>query len=160
MDDRAWARHANPWSGYTRAVGSIGVFFTAWSLYWIGWWGFVPLTIAVLWTWLNPRLFPPPNNTESWMTKGALGERVFLNRRLVSIPAGYLSATIIINGFSFAFLLICAYGFLTQNFWAAFAGWHAAVMAKIWWVDRMVRLWELMRDKDDLYRRWNNAEWT
>ncbi|MBX9255391.1 hypothetical protein H1Q63_15855 [Desmonostoc muscorum CCALA 125] len=47
-----------------------------WSRVWLGWWSLIPVTIAVLWMWLNPRIFPKPQSTYHWISKGVLGERV------------------------------------------------------------------------------------
>ena len=160
MNPMAWARHANPWSVYSRFAGSVFVFFAAWSLHWIGWWSLAPIAVAVLWTWLNPKLFSPPATASSWAARGVLGERAFLNRQQVAIPAEHVQVAWVATGFSGAFLAIGIYGLVVEDFWAAFTGWHAAVLSKIWFVDRMVWLWEEVKDKHPLYAAWDRADWT
>mgnify|MGYP003630221037 CR=1 FL=1 len=34
----------------------------------------------------QPRIFPVPVSTDSWTSKGALGERVWINRKTLPIP--------------------------------------------------------------------------
>jgi hypothetical protein len=36
------------------------------------------LVAALVWTVLNPVVFPPPESTSSWMTRGVLAEREWL----------------------------------------------------------------------------------
>lgn len=159
MTDAVWARHANPLSAYTRFIGGVAIFFVLWSVYWIGWRAIAPIALAAAWTWLNPRLFPPPKTTTSWATKGVPGERAYLNRASVPIPDGHDRSAAITTGFAIFFMSICVLGFATRSFWAAFAGWHAAMLSKMWFVDRMVWLWEQMEDAHPVYRAWARAEW-
>lgn len=159
MDDRAWAKHANPLSGYSRLGGGTIIFLALWSPFWIGWTSIAPIALALFWIWINPRLFQPPKTADAWVTKGVLGERVFLNRKNIPIPAGHERAAWITTAISILFFAITVYGFFTRNFWAAFAGWHGAILGKIWFVDRMVWLWETMKDKDPQYAAWARADW-
>ena len=160
MHEADWARHANPLSGWTRILGGPVVFFALWSPRWIGWWSIAVIAAAAFWVWINPRLFPPPETADAWATKGVLGERVFLNRDQVAIPLGYRRAAWATTALSGGFFAIAVYGFVVGDFWTAFAGWHAGVLAKIWFLDRMVWLWELMKDSDPVYQAWARADWT
>jgi len=160
MTDRVWARHANPWSGYTRLISGTLIFFAAWSVYWIGWYAAGPIGLALLWVWINPRLFPPPKTTVSWATKGVLGERVFLNRKTIPVPVGHRRVGWITTLISLAFLVLTVYGFIERQFWTAFTAWHAAMLAKIWFIDRMVWLWETMKTEHPVYQAWDRADWT
>ena len=159
MTGAVWARHANPWSAYSRAAGSVVVFFAVWSLHWIGWWSLLPIAAAAAWTWLNPRLFAPPPTTASWAARGVLGERAFINRKTVPIPTEHARVAWLTTAFSALFLAIGIAGLVVESFWAAFAGWHAAVLAKMWFVDRMVWLWDLMKDKHPVYAAWDRGDW-
>jgi hypothetical protein len=61
LDDEGWARHANPWSGWTRFATVLPLLILGfWSRVWLGWWSLLLIGAALLWTWLNPRMFPPP----------------------------------------------------------------------------------------------------
>lgn len=70
MDDATWARHSNPWSGWTRITTLPLLCLAVWSRAWWGWGALLPVFAVLCWTWLNPRLFPPPTNERAWMTKG------------------------------------------------------------------------------------------
>jgi hypothetical protein len=73
MDDRVWRRHANPWSGWTRVAALPLLVLAIWSRVWIGWWALVAVWLVVVWTWLNPRLFPEPRTLDAWMSRGRAG---------------------------------------------------------------------------------------
>lgn len=159
MSDEAWARHANPLSVYSRVIGGTFVFGAFWSPFHLGLWGIVPIGAALSWIWLNPRLFRPPRNTDDWATQAVLGERAFINRGQVSIPRHHVTAALTASGLALLFLLIAVVGFLDRDFWLAFAGWHAATVAKLWFCDRMVWLWRDMRTANVRYRAWDAADW-
>ena len=57
MSDEVWARHANPWSVWTRFSILPLLVAAIWSRVWIGRWALLPTAAVVLWAWLNPRLF-------------------------------------------------------------------------------------------------------
>ena len=160
MNDRIWARHANPWSVYSRIWGGVFIFFAIWGAHWIGWLAAAPIALAVAWVWINPRLFPPPKTADSWATKGVLGERAFINRKTVHIPFGFQRAGWATTGFAMFFLLLFAYGLITGAFWTGLAGWFGALTAKLWFFDRMAWLWEEMKDSHPMYRAWARADWT
>ena len=80
MNAEVWGRHTNPWSGWSRVSILPMLAIAVWSREWIGWWALLPIGAVLLWTWLNPRLFPPPASTANWMSKGVMGERVWLMR--------------------------------------------------------------------------------
>lgn len=160
MNAETWARHANPWSVYTRISGAVPIFFALFSPHWIGWWSIAAIAAALAWTLINPRLFAAPKRADSWAAKAVLGERAFLNRKFVPVPMGHRRAAWITTGLSLAFALIGVYGLVVGNFAAALAGWHAAVLAKLWFLDRMVFLWEEVKDADPVYQAWSRADWS
>ena len=154
MNEAVWMRHANPWSGWTRLATAPVLFLAIWSHVWIGWWALLPVAAVAVWTWLNPRVFAPPRRTDNWMSKGVFGERVWLNRREVPIPPSFSRAATILNAGSVVGALIAAYGFVVTDVWAALGGFALAVVFKTWFVDRMVWLYEMMRDADPRYAAW------
>ncbi|MEM6712064.1 MAG: DUF6653 family protein [Pseudomonadota bacterium] len=160
MDDAAWARHANPWSGYTRFLGSIPLFFALWSMHWIGWWSLVPIGLMMVWTFVNPRLFPPPTQTTSWVTRGVLGERVFLNRKQIAIPAEHLIMARITTGISALFFAGTIWAFVQQDLMTAIMSWSGTILGKTWFVDRMAWLWDDMKASHPVYAAWDRADWT
>lgn len=157
MDDNVWLRHANPISGWTRVATTPLWFLAAWSYVWIGWQALAPLTVLAVWTWANPRIFPRPKNTKSWMTKGVLGERVWLNRKSAPIPVGHKRAAFITSMVSGVLVLVFLAGLALKDFWMAFLGWHFAIYSKLWFLDRMVWLWEEMKHQHPLYQSWEQT---
>lgn len=154
MDDEAWMRHANPWSGLTRFAATPFFFLALWSHVWIGWWSLIPIGIMCFWAWWNPRAFPKPKSTKNWMSKGVFGERVWLNRKVVPIPEHHARAAHLLTAGSAVGAAISLYGFIVTNVWPAAFGFAMAVMFKTWFVDRMVWLYEDMKDATPEYRAW------
>ncbi|MCB8838419.1 DUF6653 family protein [Aurantimonas sp. VKM B-3413] len=142
MDGRAWARHANPWSVWTR-VAILPLFTLAvFSRAWIGWWALAPLTAVALFAFVNPRLFPPPESLDNWASKGTLGERVFLSRRHEPIPGHHRRAAAILTAVSIIGAMILTYGLVALKAWPTLFGLVMASGGKLWFVDRMVWLYD------------------
>ena len=154
MNEKIWMRHANPLSGWTRLWTAPFLFFSLWGYFWFGWKSLIFFAVLCLWLWINPRIFPKPKSAGAWMTKGVLGERVWLNRKNVPIPKGFALAAIILSSLSGGMLLLSIAGFVLRDFWLAFLAWHFSSMLKIWFVDRMVWLWEVMKDSEAQYQAW------
>jgi len=149
MDDAAWLRHANPWSGILRLTAFPALILAFWSRLWLGWWAVVPVALAFLWIWINPRIFRAPQIFDHWMSKGVLGERVWLNRDTVPVPGHHRRAPNILSAVSGQGLLFVAWGVLVFDPWPALFGTVLAYMGKLWFVDRMVWLWEDMKGVPD-----------
>lgn len=156
MSHETWMRHSNPLSGWTRMATTPLLFLAILSHVWIGWGALVPIALLLVWIWVNPRIFPKPKNANSWMTKGVLGERVWLNRNNASIPQGFERAANVTIAISAITMLLAIYGFIIRDFWLAFLGFHFSAFAKIWFVDRMVWLWEIMKTRVPMYAAWEN----
>jgi len=142
MDDATWSRHANPWSGWTRAATTPVLFLALWSHVWLGWWALVPIAALAVWLWLNPRLFPPPSTTTNWATRGVLGEQLWLAGDPRAHAPRHAGPVRWIVGGQAAFTAVGIYGLIVEDFWAAFLGWHAGAAMKLWFVDRMARLYD------------------
>ena len=139
MSDAAWARHANPWSGYTRFAILPLLALAVWSRVWFGLWALVPTGLVVLWTAVNPRAFSPPRNYDRWPSRGVLGERVFLADR-GALPAHHRRAAYILAAASALGLVPLAWGLWALDPFATLLGLVLAVGAKAWFIDRMVWL--------------------
>ncbi|WP_316015880.1 DUF6653 family protein [Roseobacter sp. HKCCA0434] len=140
MDAATWARHANPWSGWSRVPVLPLAALAIWSRVWIVWWALVPLALLVAWTLLNPRAFPPPRDLDTWMSRGVLGERLWLDRARRPVPAHHARAARLTTAIAAAGLVPLAWGL-----WSLDAGWTVAglvlaVGGKLWFLDRMVWL--------------------
>jgi hypothetical protein len=142
MDDAAWRRHANPWSVYTRFTCLPLIVLAIWSRVWLGWWCLVPLALAILWTFFNPRFFNEPKSLDSWASKGVMGERLFLNRESNPIAKHHVDMANILTVLSVLGVMILAYGLIVLSFWGVVAGMIATILPKVWFVDRMVWIYE------------------
>ena len=153
MDAATWERHASPWSVWTRVpILPLGVAV----LYFrqeLGGWIWAALGALVLWAWFNPRAFPPPRATTSWASRAVLGERVWLNRAVVPLPAHagrFVPAAI---GLGVSGLPLLAWGLWRLDPAATLLGLALSLAGKFWFLDRMVRLYGRMRDHP-AYRNW------
>lgn len=142
MDDATWERHSNPLSGWTRVtilpLFALGI----WSRAWFGWHALWIIGLLLVWTWLNPRLFGPPKTNDAWMTKGVLGERIWLARSTHPIPDHHAKVARLLNSVSGISVLIFGYGLWDFDFGLTIAGLIGAMGAKLWFLDRMVWLRE------------------
>ena len=75
MDEESWARHANPWSVWTRAAILPLMVLAIWSRFWIGWWALAPVAALAVFAMVNPRLFPPPRNPDNWASRATFSPR-------------------------------------------------------------------------------------
>ena len=154
MDDATWERHANPWSVYTRMATAPFIVLALWSRAWIGWWSLIPIAIVGAWLWLNPRAFPPPRSTNNWASKAVLGERVWLNRKTVPIPAHHARAAALLSVVGAIGVPVFLYGIVMLDAWPTLFGMTLTFLGKLWFVDRMVWLYEDMRNATPEYRSW------
>jgi uncharacterized membrane protein len=138
MNDKVWARHANPLSGWSR-VSILPLFTVAvWSRDWIGWWALAPVTVVLFWTWLNPRLFSAPASIDNWMSKGVLGEHIWLSRskdRELSHHAPVIRTLTISTSIGAILLLL---GLAVLNLPLTITGLAITMLTKLWILDRMV----------------------
>ncbi len=141
MDDAVWARHANPWSVWTRILTPLPILaFAIWSRVWIGWWSLLPIAAAFVWIWVNPRLFAQPHRLDSWAAQGVLGERVFLRARSGVAPH-HLRAARMLTFVGALGVLPFVWGLWVLDPWPTVTGILTISGAKTWFVDRMVWVW-------------------
>ncbi|MEM7669068.1 MAG: DUF6653 family protein [Pseudomonadota bacterium] len=141
MDDTTWRRHANPWSVYSRFSCLPLIVLAIWSRAWLGWGCLVPLALALLWTWLNPRLFPQPDRLDSWAARAVMGERIFLGRGGAPIPRHHERMALNLTWASGAGALILIFGLAIADPGLTIAGLVGSMLPKIWFCDRMVWLY-------------------
>lgn len=146
LDDETWLRHANPWSVLLRNTVLPLLIVAVWSRLWLGWYALVPLAVALLWTWYNPRLFPAPASFDYWASKAVLGERVWLNRDVVPVPARHRTVPNILSAVSGIGMLFVFWGALVFDVWPTIFGMALIYAGKLWFLDRMAWLWEDMKD--------------
>jgi hypothetical protein len=154
MSDGVWRRHANPWSFWTRLIILPLFALALWSRVWIGWWALAPLALVVVWTWINPRAFPPPATTDRWVSKAVLGERVWLARDRIAIPSHHAVAANLLSAVAALGVPFYGWGLYALEIWPTLFGMSLMVFGKLWFVDRMVWLYEDMKDASPEYRSW------
>ncbi len=154
MSDEVWARHANPWSVWTRVPVLPLLVLAIWSRDWIGWWCLLPVAAVALWTWLNPRVFPKPASIDSWASRAVLGERVWVERHSAPLPAHHLRAARWLTAVALAGMVPLAWGLITLEVWPTVLGLVLVYGGKLWFLDRMVWLYADMKDNDPRYKSW------
>jgi hypothetical protein len=140
MDEASWARHANPWSGWTRFTALPLLALAGWSRVWLGWGAVLPVAAALAWIWYNPRLFAPPLQWNAWITRGVLGERIWLDRDIKPVPKRHQRLPNILSAIVAIGLVLTLYGVLALSPWPVLMGIAVATLAKLWFIDRMVWL--------------------
>ena len=153
LDDKTWMKHANPWSVYTRTSALPILVIAIWSRIWLGWWALILIIISIAWIWFNPRIFPKVKYTDNWASRGVFGERVWLNRKKIPIPEHHRIIPNILNVVQGVGLIFLIYGLWYFDFWSTLVGLILTIESKLWYVDRMVCLYEDMKDNPE-YRKW------
>jgi len=152
MDPEVWSRHANPWSGWTRVPILPALALAVWSRVWLGWWCLAFVAVLLVWIWFNPRVFPKPASTDNWMSRGVIGERVWLNRKNISIPAHHARWAIWLSVVSGLGVLPIVWGLWQLEIWPLLFGLALTVGGKLWFLDRMVWLYADMAEASPEYR--------
>lgn len=142
MDERVWRRHANPASGWSRVVTVLPLLSLAvWSRVWLCW-GAVPLVLlALFWVWWNPRAFGEPERLDAWISKGVMGERIYLEHHSEIAPH-HVKVARNLAWASAPGLLLWAYGLWALWWEAVVFGGLLGVLPKLWFIDRMVWIFE------------------
>ena len=140
MDDAAWRRHANPLSGWSRISVLPLLALAICSRAWLGWWALVPVATVLVWIWINPRLFPEPKSVDNWMSRGVLGERIWLSRARQPIARHHEVATRFLNIGASIGVVVLGIGLWLLDVGLILAGLVLAMGAKLWFLDRMVWL--------------------
>lgn len=155
LEGEAWMRHANPWSVWTRFSVLSLIVVAVWSRVWVGWYSVGLVALAVLWMMVNPLLFPEPRSTRNWASKCVFGERIWSERTAVDIPAQFRShIPNLANAYSTVGLALVVYGVVTLRVLPTIAGILITNGGKLWYLDRMVLLFEDMKARDSRYATW------
>ena len=102
----------------------------------------------------EPSRLRPPQDLNNWGSKVTLGERVWLNRVQVPIPAQHAKMAWITSVLIFPGIAILAYGLYALSIWPTVLGTALVILAKVWFCDRMVWLYEDMRKENAVYASW------
>ena len=156
LDDERWARHANPWSGWTRMLLGLPLLCLAiWSRVWLDWWAIVPIAAVGLWLFLNPRMHSPAKDDRSWISKAVFGERLWTQRADTAIPNHHHAPVRLLNGISALGALFVVWGLVALDLQILLFGSVVSWGAKAWFLDRMTWIYrDVVRQDPSLrYRR-------
>ena len=131
--ERAWKRHSNPWSVWTRILSYPPVYLPVWNRSW------KQGAAVAAWFAATPVLFAESEGDESWATRGVLGEKLWTAERARDLSARINTA----SAAFFAGGLLATY---RRRFWPMMLGAGAALLLKLWYIDRMVFYNEQHRD--------------
>ncbi len=154
LSDETWRRRANPWSVWTRYAAFPMLVAAVWSRMWLGWWAIVPVAIVVTWLIWNPRAFPPPASTNSWASKAVLGERIWVGLKNDEVPTHQRVAPRVAIFFSAVGSLALLWALIVFDAPVTILAMLLVIAAKTWFVDRMVWLFDDMKDTRPEYRSW------
>lgn len=147
MDDRTWERHANPWSVWSRASVMPLLLIALWARVWFGWWALAALVAVLIWAFVNPRLFPPPGNTDNWASRAVAGERLWIIRDRTPLPERHRIVPHLLSAFAGIGFLAGLAGAVLYDPALAVCGTLVTLLAKFWFLDRMVWLHQDMKDE-------------
>lgn len=149
-------KHSNPWSVWTRYSVLPLIVLAFWGRLWIGWWCLIPGVLSMLWLLFNPVFFKAPKSTRNWASKSVLGERVYLNRDQIEIPSHHKKPIYkVLNTVSSVGMLLSIWATVTYSLWGAILGIALAYLGKSWYLDRMVWLYEDMKEQNPEYKSWD-----
>lgn len=154
MSDETWERHTNPRSVWTRFTVLPCLIAAIWSRDWIGIWAWLPTMLAIFWAWVNPRVFEKPASTNNWASKAVLGERIWINRKIIPVPMSHQRMPIILSGITALGIPLLIWGLWKLNAWPTLCGVLLVYAGKVWFLDRMVWLYEDMKEMTSEYARW------
>lgn len=145
MSDEVWLSHANPWSVWTRILTYPFLILAFWSRAWIDLYFIIPVALILVWSWINPRVFRKQKLIDNWGSKGVLGEKIFVNHKNKKIPEHHVKAAYITTTITLIGVLILVYGLFVLDIWPTLLEGSIAILGKIWYIDRMVWLYENMK---------------
>ena len=156
LSDENWMKHANPISVWSRYSVLPFIVISFWSRVWIDWWCLIPGLLSILWMFFNPILFQKAKSTKNWASKAVLGERVFLNRDKIKIPQKHITPLhTLLNTISSLGLLLAIWSIVYYSVIGAVVGVSLAYLGKSWYLDRMVWLYEDMKNDNEVYKSWD-----
>ena len=78
-----------------------------------------------------------------------------MNRDQIDIPDQHkTSLYTLLNSISFFGLVLAIWGMSVYSYWGVVVGVGVTILGKSWFLDRMVWLFEDMKDKDETYKSW------
>jgi hypothetical protein len=149
-------RHANPVSVWTRFAVLPLLVLSIWSRDWTGWWSLVPIALSLVWLAVNPLFFSEPRSTKHWASKSVFGERIWTEGDRSAFPTEFRSRVpAVTTVVQVAGLVVLVYGLVVLDPLAAVTGIVISQLAKLWYLDRMVLLFDAMKSTNAEYAGWD-----
>lgn len=139
-----WMKHANPWSIWTRFITLPFLIVAIWSRVWIGWYSLIPISLLMIWLFINPTLFRKPKNFNHWGSKSVLGERYWAERKNTPVPKHHHIPVLILTILQAIGTFILIFGLWKLEVNWTIIGTIIIYLAKMWFLDRMVWVFENM----------------
>ncbi len=140
-----WKKHANPWSVWTRFATLPFIVLAIWSRAWIGWYCLIPIVLLIFWLLINPTLFKTPKHFNSWGSKAVLGEKYWSERKTFAVPKHHNTPILILTILQMLGVVCLVFGLWQFNLYLTILGASLVYMAKMWFLDRMVWIYQDMQ---------------
>lgn len=144
----SWMKHANPWSVWTRFATLPFLVLAVWSRIWIGWYCLIPIAVLVIWLIVNPTLFPKPKSLDHWGSKAVLGEKYWAERKQMPVPPHHQVPVLILTILQTIGGILLIIGLWQLQLSMTIMGTVIVYLAKMWFLDRMVWVYEDMKHKE------------
>ena len=154
LSEQSWARHANPWSVWTRYAAFPLLVAAVWSSHTIGWWALLPVAAMVGFLYINPWLFAPPRSTDNWASKAVLGERVWLAEGKRGLPDQHPGGFRALMAISALNLVGLIWGIVQSDAVVMTLSTINVLVSKSWFNDRMVWLFSERVRTNAKYQNW------
>lgn len=142
-----WQKHANPWSVWTRFATLPFLILAIWSHVWICWYSLIPIILLIIWLIINPTLFKKPKSFDSWASKAVLGERFFAERKTTPVPKYHNTPIMILTAIQTIWGITLMVGLWNTHMYLTIIWTIIIYLAKMWFLDRMVWIYEDMMRK-------------
>jgi hypothetical protein len=155
LEGDAWMRHANPASVWTRFAVLPLLVLGVWSRTWIGWLCLIPIGLLIVWLVVNPRFFDRPASTAHWASRSVFGERLWTERKRRDQPEDFQSSVpAVAQGVQVIGLVPMVYGLVVFNIVVTLRGLLIVQVAKCWYLDRMVLMFDAVKRLDSEVAAW------
>jgi len=130
LADAFWERHASPWSAGTRILASPVLVYALYRRNR----RLLAATLAFL--AVNPVLFPRPDRTDNWLSRGVLAEREWIGAGYRTVGPAYPD---VLNLLSAPAWLLAFYAAIRRRPVATTLFTATAMALKLYWIDVIVR---------------------
>ena len=93
-------------------------------------------------------------NTKYWTSRAVLGERVWLRRNQLPVPQHHRKAIVVLNTVTASGIPFFIWGLYSLQLWPTVLGVLLVYVGKMWFLDRMVWIYQDMEDSSTEYKGW------